>query len=102
MNKTYIKLSFFRKIPSLWRTNKRQSKYHLAARKVNDKHFQYRQQKIVEPTTVIFLGVDIVSKLKFDEELKNIIHRTVWGTKILSTMGKRLGEKTKITLLNAI
>ena len=49
-----------------------------------------------------YLGAVIDSKLKFDEEVENIIHRMACGIKVSSKLGKSWPEKTKNTLLNVI
>ena len=57
---------------------------------------------IAESNSVKYLGVIIDSKLKFDGEVKKILQRIACGIKVLNTLSKRLPEKTKFLLLDAI
>ena len=52
-------------------------------------------EKEAESNSVMYLGVIIDNKLKFDAEVKKILQRMDCGIKFLNTIGESLPEKTK-------
>ena len=59
-------------------------------------------EKIAESNYVKYRGAIIDSKLQFEKEAKRILPRIACGIKVLNTLSKKLPEKTKILLHNAL
>ena len=67
---------------------------------INKYHFEFRQEKGSDATSVKCLGTVNDSKSKFDEAMNQKFHRMAYGTKKLSTLNESSPEKAKINLLS--
>ena len=71
--------------------------YRIQYQEEIDKYrFERRQRTNSKSNSVKFFGVVFDSKLKFDEEVKKILHGMACGTEFFSTPSQSLSEKNKM------